>query len=36
MTNLNHAQDRHVFRNSARKTRNINLLKYIPRGGIRL
>lgn len=29
-------KDRQIFRNTARRTRRINLFKFIPRGGIRL
>ena len=36
MKSLSSSQDRAIFRNTARKTRKINLMKFIPRGGIRL
>ena len=36
MTNMSKHLDRMIFRNSARRTRAINLTKFIPRGGIRL
>lgn len=34
--NLPKGLDRSIFRHTANKTRKINLMKYIPRGGIRL
>lgn len=34
--NLSKKKDAKIFRNTAKKTRKINLMKYIPRGGIRL
>lgn len=36
MRHLSKKQDAAIFRNTARKTRRINLMKFIPRGGIRL
>ena len=36
MRHLSKGQDQAIFRNTARKTRRINLMKFIPRGGIRL
>lgn len=36
MKHLSKSQDRAIFINSARKTRRINLMKFMPRGGIRL
>lgn len=36
MKSLYSSKDRAIFRNTARKTRKINLMKFIPRGGIRL
>lgn len=36
MKHLSRSEDRAIFRNTARKTRRINLMKFIPRGGIRL
>lgn len=36
MNHLSKGLDRHIFINSARRTRSINLLRFIPRGGIRL
>lgn len=36
MRSLNHRVDRKIFANTARKTRRINLMRFIPRGGIRL
>lgn len=35
-TNLNHAVDKKIFRNTAKKTRSINLSPRVSRGGIRL
>ena len=36
MNHLSKSVDRAIFTNTARKTRKINLMKFIPRGGIRL
>lgn len=36
MKHLSNAKDHAIFRNTARRTRRINLMKFIPRGGIRL
>lgn len=36
MRHLSRSQDHAIFRNTARRTRRINLMKFIPRGGIRL
>lgn len=36
MNHLYKAMDRAIFNNTARRTRRINLMKFIPRGGIRL
>lgn len=36
MKHLSKGLDRSIFINSARRTRKINLMKFIPRGGIRL
>lgn len=36
MNHLSRGQDRAIFRHTARQTRRINLMKFIPRGGIRL
>ena len=36
MKRLSKGLDRHIFINSARRTRRINILRFIPRGGIRL
>lgn len=33
---MNRGLDRTIFRNTARRTRKINILRFIPRGGIRL
>lgn len=33
---MNRGLDRAIFRNTARKTRKLNILRFIPRGGIRL
>lgn len=36
MKHLSKKRDSAIFRNTARRTRRINLMKFIPRGGIRL
>ena len=36
MRSLSKGLDRHIFVNSARRTRRINIMRFIPRGGIRL
>lgn len=36
MKHLSSGLDQHIFRNTARKTRKINIMRFIPRGGIRL
>ena len=36
MRSLSKGLDRHIFVNSARRTRRINIIRFIPRGGIRL
>lgn len=36
MKSLSKGLDRSIFINSARRTRKINLMRFIPRGGIRL
>lgn len=36
MNHLYKAMDRRIFINTAKKTRNLNIMKFIPRGGIRL
>lgn len=36
MTNLRHSIDKKIFRNTAKKTRSINLSPRVSRGGIRL
>lgn len=36
MKHLRSSRDQAIFRNTARRTRRINLMKFIPRGGIRL
>lgn len=36
MKKLRRSVDSKIFRNTARKTRKINLIRYLPRGGIRL
>lgn len=36
MNHLSKSEDRKIFINTARRTRRINLMKFIPRGGIRL
>lgn len=36
MRHLSRSEDRAIFNNTARRTRRINLMKFIPRGGIRL
>lgn len=36
MSTVPKSVDRNVFRNTAMKTKKLNILKYIPRGGIRL
>lgn len=36
MNHLSKGLDRNIFINSARRTRRINIMKFIPRGGIRL
>lgn len=33
---MNRGLDHAIFRNTARRTKRLNILKYIPRGGIRL
>lgn len=36
MRRLNKKRDRRIFQNTARRTRKINVPRFIPRGGIRL
>lgn len=36
MRRLKKNVDRAIFRNTARRTRKLNVMKFIPRGGIRL
>ena len=36
MKSLSKGLDKSIFINSARRTRKINLMRFIPRGGIRL
>lgn len=36
MNHLNKGLDGHIFRNTAKRTRAINIMRFIPRGGIRL
>ena len=36
MKHLSKSMDKHIFINSAKRTRNINIMRFIPRGGIRL
>lgn len=36
MRHLRAYRDQRIFRNTALKTRKINVLRFIPRGGIRL
>lgn len=36
MKSLSKGLDKHIFINSARRTRRINIMRFIPRGGIRL
>lgn len=36
MKHLSPAQDQKIFRNTAVRTRVLNVFKFIPRGGIRL
>lgn len=36
MKHLSKGRDREIFHNTARQTRRINLMRFIPRGGIRL
>lgn len=36
MNSLSKGLDKKIFINSARRTRKINLMRFIPRGGIRL
>lgn len=36
MTNLNSSTDKKIFRNTAKKTRAVNLSPRVSRGGIRL
>lgn len=36
MKHLSKGKDKSIFINSARRTRKINLMRFIPRGGIRL
>ncbi len=36
MTSLSKGRDSAIFRNTARRTRALNVLRFIPRGGIRL
>ena len=33
---MNKGLDRMIFRNTARKTRKLNIMRFLPRGGIRL
>ncbi len=33
---MNRGLDRMIFRNTARKTRKLNIMRFLPRGGIRL
>lgn len=36
MRHLSKGKDSAIFRNTAKRTRRINLMKFVPRGGIRL
>lgn len=36
MKHLSKGRDVAIFRNTARRTRSINIIRFIPRGGIRL
>lgn len=36
MNHLSKGLDRAIFINSARRTRKLNIMRFIPRGGIRL
>lgn len=36
MVNLSRRRDKKIFRNTARKTRAVNVSPTVPRGGIRL
>lgn len=36
MKHLPKARDRRIFRNTAMRTRAVNLARFVPRGGIRL
>lgn len=36
MNHLSKGLDRSIFVNSARRTRKINVIRFLPRGGIRL
>ena len=36
MRHLSKGLDKHIFVSSAKRTRKINLMRFIPRGGIRL